>query len=363
MTIDLSTPSSAAIEARADDRVLTYSICPVFVASHVAVELGWMDEELRAAGARARFLRGLPREVWPIHFNHQDPSFLRDGGNVPAIWAHADRAPTVLIGLTAAHNAGQIVVRADADIVAAHELRGKRIGLPRDGRSQIDWWRSVAERAFQLTLRLAGVDPREASVVDIDYAEPSAFGKAPPVPPSRPRDIWQSLSRIDMAFLPEVQALERGEVDAIYVGQGKHLFLERSGRFKVIEDLSARPDWTLEVANSPFTITASQDIARRHPEILVAWLRAAVRAGRWINANRREAAAIIHDLTYHPTPEDTLAAIAANDFVPNLSPQNLAGIEIAKRSLLELGYISRDFDVAEWADRRFLDEALGSAPA
>jgi len=43
--------------------------------------------------------------------------------------------------------------------------------------------------------------------------------------------------------------------------------------------------------------------------------------------------------------------------VPNLSPQNLASIEIGKDFCLSHGYIKRDFDVHEWAAPEFFEKA------
>ena len=43
--------------------------------------------------------------------------------------------------------------------------------------------------------------------------------------------------------------------------------------------------------------------------------------------------------------------------VPNLSPQNLAAIEIGKDFMFSHGYIKRDFDVHEWAAPQFFEQA------
>jgi ABC-type nitrate/sulfonate/bicarbonate transport system substrate-binding protein len=86
-----------------------------------------------------------------------------------------------------------------------------------------------------------------------------------------------------------------------------------------------------------------------------------VRAGRWLNENREAGAAILHRVTYHPSVADTAAAIRGTDFVPVLSPQNLAGIDIQKKFLLQHGYIGRDFDSRAWVDASYLEEALASA--
>jgi hypothetical protein len=45
------------------------------------------------------------------------------------------------------------------------------------------------------------------------------------------------------------------------------------------------------------------------------------------------------------------------NLVPNLSPQNLAAIEIGKNFMLSHGYIKHDFDVHKWAAPEFLEQA------
>ena len=45
------------------------------------------------------------------------------------------------------------------------------------------------------------------------------------------------------------------------------------------------------------------------------------------------------------------------DLVPNLSPQNLASVEIGKDFMLSHGYIKKDFDVQKWAAPEFLEQA------
>jgi ABC-type nitrate/sulfonate/bicarbonate transport system substrate-binding protein len=101
-------------------------------------------------------------------------------------------------------------------------------------------------------------------------------------------------------------------------------------------------------------------LAQSRPEIVTAFLRATIKAGRWINAHPEAAATILHRVTFYPSVADTARAIAGYDFVPSLSPKNLAGIEITKQFLREHGYISKDFDVAQWVDHSFLEQALKS---
>lgn len=347
----LQTASNQVTEAR-------YTICPVFVASNVAAELGWLDEEFKRAGANLTYLRSLPDNIgWLPHFSHQLDNLFRDGGNIPSIWAHADVTKTKLIGLTAAHSGGQIVVRTDSGINKVADLKGRKIGLAKSlNAEKVDWWRGTAERGIELALDLAGLKRSDAQIVDVEHAD--AFKLEPA---GKPSEIW-AIRRLkeDLSLNPEIQELADGKVDAIYSNGGRAQHLERTGKFKVIEDLARHPDWTLQVANSPYAITVNAELAEEHPEAVVAFLRAAIRAGRWINANRDAAAEILHRVTFHPTVEDTARAIANTDFVPNLSPKNLAGIDIEKAFLRSHGYIKKDFDTAKWADARYLEDALRS---
>jgi hypothetical protein len=43
--------------------------------------------------------------------------------------------------------------------------------------------------------------------------------------------------------------------------------------------------------------------------------------------------------------------------VPNLSPLNLASVELGKNFMLKHGYIKNDFDVQKWAAPEFLEKA------
>ena len=61
--------------------------------------------------------------------------------------------------------------------------------------------------------------------------------------------------------------------------------------------------------------------------------------------------------------EDTYEGIKHIDMVPNLSPQNMASVEIGKDFMLSHGYIKNDFDVHKWAAPEFLEQAAREIPA
>ncbi|PWB82626.1 MAG: ABC transporter substrate-binding protein [Methylocystaceae bacterium] len=338
-----------------------YSLCPVPVASHVALDLGWIDEEVNRAGGKLSYLRAAPDDegLWP-HVGHRSDALIRDGGNSPPIWARADISETRLVAITFANDSGgHILVRADSDFFRVADLKGKKIGLVKGlNKSKIDFLRAPSERGVLLALKLAGLSPADVEIVDIEHDDTAVE------PPSRsPAERLIRLSKADPEQSVEVRALAEGRVDAIFSRGGKTSFLERSGKYKVIEDLGRHPDWTLRANNTPWVTTVSADLADRYPELVVAWLRAAIRAGRWINANRYAAAEIFNrTATRYPSVADFAKAIDGFDFVPNLSEQAIAGVEIEKNFLLKHGYIERDFDVRSWIEPQFFDEALASLP-
>ncbi|MDQ7989228.1 MAG: hypothetical protein REI09_06285 [Candidatus Dactylopiibacterium sp.] len=335
---------------------LRYTICPVLVASGVAAELGWLAEELRHAGARPDYLRArADAHGWLEHYNHRLPDLIRDGGNSPAIHARADIRPTVLLGLTQAQPAGKIIARSDASIHGVAQLRGRRIGLYRSRQTdKIDFRRATSEHGIARALALHGLREADVRIVDIDAPDLHVD-----TPSQGPSETWGRL-RDQAARGVELQALERGEIDAYYeYGLGLADTLERSGRFKVLDDLDRHPDWTLGLANAPRTLTVSAEFASAHRDVVVAWLRAAIRAGRWINAHPQAAAAVFHRTTLYP--EAAIARVLPRyDLVPALTPQGLAGLRLAKDFLRERGYVKNDLDVDAWADASYLEEALAS---
>lgn len=343
-------------------RELLYTICPVLVASNVALELGWIDDELLKVGASATYLRSLPGDAWKAHYDHSSERLIRDGGNSPAVWAHADLRPTVLVGLTQAQPAGKIIVRAEDDLYRLEDLKGRRIALYHSLKAEkIDHRRATTEHGWLGALALAGLKRTDVDWVDID--DDDAHQETPA---RTPAGIWAQ-RHITRAGLPggtaslEARALADGTVDAIYdysVGTADRLVA--TGKFKVLDDLDRYPDWTLKIANAPRTISVSREFAETQRDVVVAYLRAALRAGDWINANPTAAADVFARTTIYPDTRAIDRALRAYDLVPNLSPQNLAGLKHEKDFLKAHGYIAHDFDVGEWADASFLEEARAS---
>jgi ABC-type nitrate/sulfonate/bicarbonate transport system substrate-binding protein len=179
-------------------------------------------------------------------------------------------------------------------------------------------------------------------------------------PMENPSELWLLRDhKHDLAFRPLETPLLEGKVDAIYTQSKVFQHLqEATGEFKAIEDLSRYPDWTLQVANIPAVITCTDEMAEKHPELVVTFMKSMIKVGRWGNEHKHAAAAILDKQTFYLDVEDTYRGIKNIDLVPNLSPQNLAAIEIGKNFMLSHGYIKNDFDVREWAAPEFAEEAV-----
>ena len=74
---------------------------------------------------------------------------------------------------------------------------------------------------------------------------------------------------------------------------------EDTGKIAAIEDLSRYPDWRLQANNEPAIITCSYVMAEQHPELVVTFLKAMIKVGRWANEHKHAAAVILDRQTYY----------------------------------------------------------------
>ena len=178
-------------------------------------------------------------------------------------------------------------------------------------------------------------------------------------PMNNPSELWMRRDhKHDLAFRPLEKALLGGVVDAIYTQSKVFQHLqEATGQIAMIEDLTRYPDWRVQVANTPAVITCTDVMAKEHPELVVAYMKAMIKVGRWANENKHAAGAILNRQTFYLDAEDTYQGIKHVDMVPSLSAQNLQCIKIGKDFMFSHGYIKNDFDVDAWAAPEFLEQA------
>ncbi len=313
-------------------------------------------------GVKYAFMRSTPENDWYPHYIHNLDNLIRFGGLFPPVHVHADIRRTVLLGVThAPREGGVMVVRARDDIYTMKDLKGKKIGLSKSlNRVKCDWWRIQEHQGIELMLRLNGMSMNDVQFVEFPYADdwynnPEMVG--PPM--ENPSELWLKRDhKHDLAFRPLETALEKGIIDALYTQTGPlQQLAEATSKCKSIEDLSRHPDWTLQVANIPAAITCSDVMAEEHPKLAVTFMKGMIKVGHWANEHKHAAAAILDKQTFYLDVEHTYEGIKHIDMVPNLSPQNLASVEIGKDFMLSHGYIKNDFDVHKWAAPEFLEQA------
>ena len=126
----------------------------------------------------------------------------------------------------------------------------------------------------------------------------------------------------------------------------------------MIFDLASLPDWTIQVANTPAVITCTDVMADEHSELVIAYMKAMIKVGRWANEHKRAAAVILNRQTFYRRRRGHLRGHqACRHGAEPESPQNLQCIKIGKDFMLSHGYIKNDFDVDGWARPEFLEKA------
>jgi ABC-type nitrate/sulfonate/bicarbonate transport system substrate-binding protein len=330
-------------------------------ASNVDQELGWTREEFKKIGVSYAFLRSRRENDWYPHYIHNLDNLFRFGGLFPPVHVHADIRRTRLLGVThAPHEGGCMIVRSRDNIYLMKDLKGKKIGLSKSlNKIKTDWWRIQEHQGIKLMLRMNGMTMEDVQIVEFPYADDWYNDPKMLDPMENPSELWLKRDhKRDLAFRPLETALEKGVVDAIYTQSKPFQHLqEATGKFKAIEDLSRYPDWTLQVANIPAAITCTDVMAEKHPKLVVTFMKGMIKVGRWANEHKHAAAAILDKQTFYLDVEDTYEGIRHIDMVPNLSPQNLASVEIGKDFMLSHGYIKNDFDVQKWAAPEFMEQA------
>ena len=337
-----------------------FTNCPMVSANNIDQELGWCKTDFKAIGIDYSYFRSRRETDWYPHYIHNQDNLIRFGGLYPPIHVQADIRRTRLLGATWVHEGGCMAVRAGDPIWRMKDLKGKKIGLSKSLNTiKNDWWRIQEHMGIESMLMLNDMTMKDVQIVEFPYPDDWYDDPKMLEPLINPTDLWATRDhKRDLAFRPLETALLSGKVDAIYTQSKVFQHLqEATGQIAMIEDLSRYPDWTIQVANTPAVITCTDVMANEHPELVIAYMKAMVKVGRWANEHKRAAGAILNRQTFYRDAEDTYQGIKDVDMVPNLSPQNLACVTTGKDFMLKNGYIKNDFDVQKWAAPEFLEMA------
>ena len=337
-----------------------FTNCCMVAANNIDQELGWCKDDFKKIGVDYSYFRSRRENDYYPHYIHNLDNLIRFGGLYPPVHVHADMRRTRLLGATWVYEGGCMIVRARDPIYRMQDLKGKKVGLSKSLNTiKTDWWRISEHQGIESMLRLNDMTMEDVEIVEFPYPDDWYDDPKMLEPLINPTELFATRDfKHDLDFRPLETSLLEGKVDAIYTlsKQFQHV-QEDTGKIKAIEDLSRYPDWTLQVANTPAVITCSDVMAEEHPELVVTYMKAMIKVGRWANEYKRAAAVILDRQTLYRDPEDTYQGMKLVDMVPNLSPQNMVCVEIGKDFMLSHGYIKNDFDVNEWAAPEFLEKA------
>ena len=226
-----------------------FTRCPVPTATGLAYKLGWLDEEFKPDGIAVKTLQEVGGELARHHYDHGLNTLIREGGNLLAIPAKGQGAPTKLVGLTWIDEAQAILVRPDSTIRKPTDLKGKRLALPsfraedlannRRGRSIA---RGMSLAGYKGVLASVGLSLDDIHLVEVNSERQS----------QNLGSLWGGL-----------EPLIKGEVDAIYVKGASSVDAARQHGAVVAIDIDKLPDRRFRVNNgtrarSPSTKTCSK---------------------------------------------------------------------------------------------------------
>lgn len=324
-----------------------YTICPVGNASYLAANNGFLKDGLKKLGYTPIKLQALEPEKWEAHFTYENDRLFREGGNTPPLWAKSKGRGVVLIGLNIIEEKQYILVKADSDIQTISDLKGKRLGIPDHVKVYIDFHKATAEQGFEIALKANGISENEVEWVDLVTENRfTSEGKG---------ETFDDLSTT------EIKALEKGEVDAIFMKLPIAEELVSSGKFRKIFDVAYDQNKLVPVNNEyPNVLTVSKKLADEEPEVVVEYIKQTIRAARWAKTHQKEAEALLAEQT-HGTVESFQKAYAENFYQRteiNFSEAGISALQERADFLYKKGYLENKVDVYEWADRSFYDRAI-----
>lgn len=311
------------------DNLFWYERSPVPTPLGIAVHLGWLNGEPSADGIAIRSLRTqeLPEDLFQQYEYTLSRSF-RQGSSIPALWARSRGSDTRVIGLSWTDESQQILTLPGSGIRTIKDLRGRRLAVPRCEQDPVDMFRASAIRGFLSALELEGLTEK-----DVEF-------------------VYVTRTSLNM-YLAEGNALQAGEVDAIYVRGSAGL--ETAQRLKTITvaDIGFHPDPHIRNNNgTPRPLTVHGETLRNFPDIVTGFLQLVSDAGEWAASHPEETVAFIARET-STAPESVRAAYGNNlhkHLSVDLSPTSITALEDFKNFLVRWNLISANFDINSWID-------------
>jgi ABC-type nitrate/sulfonate/bicarbonate transport system substrate-binding protein len=337
---------------------LWYTRCSVPTPLSFAAQFGWIDAEFKPDGIAIKSLRESndPAEQ-ASHYDHNLPDSFRQGGSIPPIWARANGVDTRVIGLSWTDEFQAIIALPSSGIRTVRDLAGRRFGLPLH-ETRIDHNRASALRALLVALDIDGVPASQVERVDLaDAAYPvdAAAGEA--------GSEFSQARRKRHTYANEVYALARGDVDAVYVKDVRGLEVAKLLGAHIVVDLGFHADPFVRISNcTPRPLTVNAATIERHPDIVARFLRRVTEAAAWARNHPDDTVSYIARETgwSERLVRQSFGPDVHKHFDIDLSQDKIDGINTLKDFLFEHGFLTTDFNTADWIDTRPLD-ALNDA--
>lgn len=335
-----------------------YTRCPVPTPVGLATQLGLLEATFADEGIQLRSIIDDPDpRIRSSHFDHHLPFSFRHGGNVPPIRARSDGAGTRLVGITWTDEFQAILTLPDSGITTTADLAGRRFGVPHRPAGIVDFMAATALKGLESALSLAGIPEDQVQIVRIaqhqtvleEHASTRLYGLRGRHP-----------------YAAEITALIRGEVDAIYVkGTGGISAANLLGAHTVAE-FGFHPDPKIRInSGSPRILTVDDRLAEERPDLVTRLLETLIRAGDWASAHPEETRRFVA----RETGSSEEAVLAANGpdlhhhLGIGLDPDLIDAIGHYKDFLFRRGFLTDDFDIRDWLDRRPFDAITDAGAA
>lgn len=328
----MTTPSIDSLDESTDaTSLLYYTRCPAPTATGVATGLSELAPALSAAGFRTQALQDVSDlELRKRHFDHGIENLVREGGNIPAIWAKSTGAPTRLVGITWLDEIQLLVVRADDARSSVEELSGARIAIPGSRTALIDVSTISAVRGFEQGLATAGLTLDDVTAVNIE-PKTTAPGEH---------------------FDDELDALQAGEVDVVWIKGAAASAALAARPIRSLLRIDQLEDRLARVNNgTPRTLTFRQEFIDENIEAVRTYLDTVRGSVSSIGSHRARLWEVLASET-HQSPADAESAFAVFDtdsLIPSLSSDRIAALQNQADFLFRHGYIPERVDVQDWS--------------
>jgi ABC-type nitrate/sulfonate/bicarbonate transport system substrate-binding protein len=347
----MSTAAKPAIDT------LWYTRCSVPTAVGIAVQQGLIAEEFARDGLTLRSVQeSNRREDRESHFDHKLTNQFRQGGNIPAIWTKSAGRDTRLLGLTWTDEYQAIITLPATGIKTVADLKGRRLSIGRNRKTLIDVGRAQTLRGYLNALRTVGLSEKDVQIIDVIHE----WDNFAPVNPSLPKYQNNGFNAADRrSWSDEIQALVRGQVDAVYVKGARGAEIAALIGAVVVIDLGNHPDPLIRSNNpTPRTFTVDGALLDRHPDIVSRVLARVIDASDWAAAHPAEARAYVGR---EIGATDEWVHFAYGDVHQHLTTELrddwIAALADWTKFLAVHGFIPSNFDVKAWIDPRPLEAA------